>query len=446
VSRRAEPAPQAPASGGASSSLDYFGAGTFDDDQLGGGGGPTIDLGHGGTPAHRGGEIASFDALSDDLELGSHAGGNSALAMDPVPRGPAVGVRVDNYPTGKSPERETLRIDDVDVKLLADYGEAPKAVWLAPLYSYRVLTRQRLLKQKIVELDAGLERAERARDEALGQAALLVRAALEGDNRFERLVAPIREFEGLAAERSAALDAAQADHGAKLGEFDTQRAGAQAQIDSVRAVEAEQVKAHTVLEQHERRLNARVQRLQIEVRNVLDAAQRLAGPTGENVSGEHAQKLAALRADLAPAEAELDKARREADTARAALERTRREISGLEKKKTELERQKQSLAKQHEKHVNVRAQGVADAETNRRKALADVGRAVLEMQGEIPIEPKTLDSLRTLDASVAKALKEHEKHVRALDVFDPAVLKLGYKVAAGGGLLLLALVVLKILL
>lgn len=58
-------------------------------------------------------------------------------------------------------------------------------------------------------------------------------------------------------------------------------------------------------------------------------------------------------------------------------------------------------------------------------ALLDLGRAVLRLRGEIPIDSKALEPILRADAEVTKLLVGSELHLRALDACDPEKLRQG---------------------
>ncbi len=115
-----------------------------------------------------------------------------------------------------------VTVDDVgfDARLLADYGRAPER-WLAlPFYAWRVLRRQRELKEVLVGRRAEAERTARESEDAFVAFAGRVRAALEADaekgSDFAEVLIELRKAEDVLRARDTVLAREQDAHKARL--------------------------------------------------------------------------------------------------------------------------------------------------------------------------------------------------------------------------------------
>src|SRR6185295_12530276 len=141
---------------------------------------------------------------------------------------------------------------------------------LAPLYAYRVLARRAPLQRALALLHAELNHAELLRDTQLAELSTELRPAIEANDAFRRLLEPIREIERRAGDRSQALSEADAGYRQQMATFD-------AELGQLRDAELkakltcdEKTALANGTESLLRRAEAKHQRIQIEIRGVLD--------------------------------------------------------------------------------------------------------------------------------------------------------------------------------
>jgi hypothetical protein len=118
------------------------------------------------------------------------------------------------------------------------------------------------------------------------------------------------------------------------------------------------------------------------------------------------------------AKASHDAAAKEQDNAQAEVRRIQGQVR-------QVERRKASAGSTLEKQRSVRAQSVSEAEQQRRRAMADVARAVLAARGAVAVPEPRLQALRDHDKTVEAAAIRLETHVRALDSYDRERVKQG---------------------
>jgi chromosome segregation ATPase len=157
----------------------------------------------------------------------------------------------------------------------------------------------------------------------------------------------------------------------------------------------------------------------------MDVARQALGPAGGDIPPAQAAQLAQLQARLTALEPELSSARAAAASAKAALDQAQAELRRLETQSQKLERQKAAAGGSLSQQLSARAAGVTEAEQKRVQALAEIARGVLAARGSVAVPEATLQTLRAHDARVEARAVRLETHVRALDSYDHARVRLG---------------------
>jgi len=358
----------------------------------------------------------SLPDLDDEDEALLQKGPKLDLSLGTSPQ--ATRRHQESWPHGHTRPADQLPIDPAEVTLVAGYGPAPTNALLAPLYSYRVLSRRSPLKRALAAHNAELSQAELARDTQLMHLADQLRPALEANDAFRRLLEPIRQVEQLAGERSAALSQADAGYKEQMARFDAELLALRQTEAQAQALLAQKAQVADGTQNELRRAEAKHQRVQIEIRGVLDVARQALGPAGGDMSPTQTAKLTELQDRLKGIEPELSLAKNNHAAAQAAEEQAQSEVRRSQSQVQKVERQKASAGSSLEKQLSVRAAGVTEAEKQRRDAMADVARAVLAGRGAIQVPPPLLQALRGHDQSVETAAVRLETHVRALDAYD----------------------------
>jgi hypothetical protein len=353
----------------------------------------------------------------DDFDL-LQTGASANLALGADPLAPPRQVETAEWPRGRTPPAEQLSVDAREVALIADYGPAPRNALLAPLYAFRVFSRRKPLKQALAEQHAALSAAELERDTLLMRLASELRPALEAHDAFKRTLAPVREVERLASERAAALLQADSGYREQMAKFEAELSSLRQAEAAARRATLEREASQTAAENELRRAEGKHQRVQIEMRGVMDLARQKLGPAGGDVPAEFAAKLAELQSRANALEPELTQAKAKHASAVAALAQAETETQRLLSQMRQLERQKANVGSSLGKQLNERAAGVTEAEKQLRDALAEVARAVLGARGAMPVPDATLAALREHDKQVEQRALRLEMHVRALDSYD----------------------------
>ncbi len=366
-------------------------------------------------------EISLPDLDDDDdlLQLGS----NVELSVGTSPQ--AVKRHLENWPSGHTRPVDQLPIDPADVTLTAGYGDAPKSALLTPFYAYRVLARRAPLKRAIALHHAELTQAELLRDTQLMQLSSELRPVLEANDAFRRLLEPIREVERLAGDRHSALSQADAGYKEQMARFDAELLQLREAEAKAKALSDERSAVAGGTDSLLRRAEAKQQRVQIEIRGVMDVARRALGPAGGDMPTAQAEQLAELQTRAQALEPELAQARATHAAASKAQDEADAEVRRLLGQIRQVERQKASAGSVLEKQLSVRAASVSEAEQQRRDALADVARAVLAARGAVAVPQPQLQALRDHEKAVDAAAIRLETHARALEAYERDRVKQG---------------------
>jgi hypothetical protein len=370
--------------------------------------------------------------FDDDEDMSGASGLNLDLAVAPPPRqsgslpaaplsGPA-SHRSLPAPEGAAPPIETASgdADPFEARALADFGPAPEAIWLAPMYAFRVTKRQGELRQALAEKRAELARAATQAEDALVAFAERVRPTAEktGWRGFANVAAEEEVLRG----RDSGLAAEMDGHKAELAQVDARLAEAEEAYEQVKA-EERTVEAHLAAAEETRaRAEAKVKRIDIELRNVGAGAGGDMGSTQALLGARmaerdaRAEEVAAQQPVIAEIQARLAAARRNLATAAAKVSAVRSDRTAAEGR--------------FKRQVGTRGEGVEESRRRVRAALVEAGRMALTDQGAFGDDFATAREdvrqaeKRAVDASRAVAL-----HEAALTVHDPKKVQMGFVIA-----------------
>jgi len=230
------------------------GGAVFDDDDIfapGGGAGEAIEL---------------------EMPLGGPGSGASAApvvkSLAPVPAAPMVPVARGSLGKAHEPSDE-----ESEARALADYGDSPDSFWQAPLYAYRVKTRQSELRRQLGERQADLARAKKAEEQAkvaFAERARPIATRLEG---YTQVLAPIASAENVMMQRDGALSADLDAHKGRLAVIDERVHGFSVELDSAKSEEREIEGKLAEADAIRQRAEAKLKRAEIEIRSATAVAE-----------------------------------------------------------------------------------------------------------------------------------------------------------------------------
>jgi len=391
---------------------------------------------------------SSFDFGDElqDLEFERSAQPSFQLGGESAPRAPAerpaaapatveVGA---SWPTGRAPDPAQLAIDPLELAILADYGEPPASAPHTLAYAYRVFTRQRVLKRQLLPIVEECERAQLEREQTLSELARALRPLLEPLAEFRRFFTPLLELTQRAAERGRALDAVNAQLGAQTGQLDAELAQIASELGLEQGLAREAQSRYDEREERSKRAEAKLKRVQIEIRGVLKIAEQKLGPQGGEIPDAEAAQLASLRQRAEDLRPEVEQARAELEQEKRALDQAHARVRAHEQRERQVTRQKQALGGAYQKELSTRSEGVNQAELEQRAALADLGRAALAARGTVEIDELWLERVRRVCERADQLIVRAEMQRRAILAYDAARVRQGVRLACTAlGLLLL---------
>jgi hypothetical protein len=405
----------------------------------------TIELGLGGE--HHSeldfGGVAAFEPL--ELEGNAYSGlepsGRMSSDRPKVSAPQAAGAP---WPSGSAPERERIALDPLELSLLAGYGESPKSAYLTPGYAYRVFTRQRELKGLLAPLEAERARAETERDQALAELAHALRPEIERAEQFRRMLSPLVELEQLASQRGQALSSVNAELSTQASELDSELERIAEQLELARASEHDAQRLYDQRDAEAKRAQAKLKRVHIEMRALRHVAEQKLGPSGGEIPEPEASQLATLKQRALAVQPEVDLSNTALEHARVALDRASASVNAADRSERLNTRKKQALAQHYQTEIDRRARGLNESEQQQRKALVEIGRAVLAARGAVRVPESWLERVRSASQRADALLVKCELHLRALDAYDrPKVLQ-GVRLACTLVCIVLLLILLKI--
>jgi hypothetical protein len=219
--------------------------------------------------------------LELDMESRPSAGvGIQGGTLAPVSPSPVSAPRVAGVGSGRYPSGRPVAVasdkgfaDATEAAILADYGESPTRLWQAPLYAYRVRTRQAELRRQLSERRADLARARQVEEDAKLAFAERARPIAEAAGAFKQALHPIATHERLMLERDGALSAEMDAHKGRLSVIDERVQGLLAELEAAKADEHELEQRLAEAEAVRQRAETKLKRAEIEVRNAAKLAE-----------------------------------------------------------------------------------------------------------------------------------------------------------------------------
>jgi len=437
--------PAAQPSGGGGGALDLFGGG-FDEDHFGAG--ASFGSGqaqHQPSGAYDGGGM-DLDDDEEQAKLSLELKSYRPPAPEGTPEPPLPGAP---SPTAPAPPPQSLApalpaVEASAVGLVARYGPAPQAIYLAPLYAFKVFTRQRELRAELARVNAETKAQERKLDELHAELASAARPLLEGDSRFAAAFAPVKQLEGIAGERGAALSQTNEQFNAQNAQLELQLRAVQEQIAPLDAEKQQAAAAVADAEALVGRVLAKQKRFLIEARSVKMSAVPPGSPPNTPVPAEAAQRIQAFEAQAAAVQPELDQQQQVLATAQAALQNVRNQLGALGQHTRRIQEQQKALARQFQGQLSAANAGFTDAQRELTGALATVGRSLIAQREGLPLDATTLTAIQSGEGNLRRLAETNALHLAALDAYDRSVVKKGYLLVGavvGGVLVLIVLLI-----
>jgi hypothetical protein len=265
---------------------------------------------------------------------------------------------------------------------------------------------------------------ETKRDRRLADLTVSLRPVLEQSERLSELLREATRFEQMIAERRGAFSAADQTAAGRLAAAGDEVTAAEERVreltsDAARKRAEEQERLLAL-----RRVEAQLRRVDIERRNVADQARALVAP-GENMPPHLASRYVELGRQRERAEGVVQQhreAHRQQTTHRKGAEEAERRA------RADLGRvvaQKEGLLVAQEGVSRTYAESLEEAELGRALALAEAGRSIIELRGEVPVEAEVRRALLEADRRVREAARHLEVCAHAAGTVDEQAQKEG---------------------
>jgi hypothetical protein len=366
----------------------------------------------------------SFDAGLDDDFLGSDldlaSGSDDTRSPKWQTDGQSQVVKDRRWPTGTTPEPGSAQIGPEQVQPLVGWGPAPTSWWQTPLYAYLVFLGRRDLSRQLEPITRELRQVETRRDDCLSTLASSLREKLVDDPSFHGALQPVQASEVVHHQASSQLQQVETSSANELQSLDRAIQAAQTRLAEL---ESELRAAQAALQDAElnlKREQARYQRLGIERRNIEQA------DTGSETAAARVAEISQQAEALLP---QIESARLLDQSRRAAMTVAQRSIEEKQSELGQLTRRKSVLNRSYTSQVNQASAAMSGASLQQRRALADLGRAVLQARGRTPVDESTLDELVRYDDAIATLWMREQVYLSALESYDRHAVRRGLLLA-----------------
>lgn len=383
-----------------------------------------------------GNEVDLGDGL-DDLDFGNAAAAQLNVGLPEREEGDDV-----RWPLGRTPEGDELAVNASEAQQVSGFGPPPRAFLGTPLYTLRVYRALGPLRGKEREAEKLLREVEAARDEMLAELATEQRGELQTSDRFASLYAQIAKHEQNIKLKKRDLEMADVEGAQALR-------NAQASIDTLNAERLVKARARdekrVVMEEAERtmkRYQAALRRIQIEWRNI---EARAAKSAGREMPAELDAALDVLEQQQVRAKADLDDSIKQLREVKKQLGEAEDDVRVAVAHVEAAEGKKEGLLIASEGEIAERSRTLDRVLFERLEALAEAGRAIIDLRGQVPVKPSVRSNLLAADERVVAAARHLALVRMAAGSMDRDAYGTGRAVWIAGLLVFLALLVLSAL-
>jgi chromosome segregation ATPase len=318
---------------------------------------------------------------------------------------------------------------------LARYGEPPQSFFAAIPYAIHVFNRWRELKAELSEKDRVREGAKKAADASL---TALGRALLElGDGLGPQVSDALELARRCATDaeaRSASSAEAQEQQKAEIASYDARIEAQRREVDPWRDRETKLVTQLGVRDSDLKRALAKLQRAQIELRN-------LRGTLADENAVADPSRVAALEADVAARQGEVELAQGPVRELNEQLVEVRRGLAASMAEVTRLESEKRQVSQALRDAESTRQVQVSAAQGELEAAL----RTLADRAREVGAASAAPEAAARADKALALLAERHrlaELHRLALHVYDKGAVTRGAAVLASAAVVILIMLVL----
>lgn len=350
---------------------------------------------------------SNFDGAPLDLDVSD----SSRLAKAGSPPAPTR-----EWPRGITPEVGSLPISPEQIEPLCSWGPRPTQFWQSIAYAYFVHVGRHQLFAQMQPISDELAKAEAHRDECLAALATRLKDSLSGegclDSKVEAVTAAYAVYGNL-ADQQQTTEANLSSETLAIDQtlLENQERLAEAEGDFLRVG-----RAYENAEISLKREQARLQRIGIKQRNVEQSILQ-----GEQASAR-LQELQRQSESLLP---QIEAAQVHVISISATLKQASLKIDRLKSQIWELQRRRSLQSRSLSNQLRRASKATESAIEEQKRALADLGRAILAANGRIAVDDATLNQLSRHDESVGTLWLRKQVYLQALSSFDRDAAKRG---------------------
>jgi len=328
---------------------------------------------------------------------------------------------------------------------LGAYGDVPDAWWKTPAYAYRVKMRQLELRRILAARRETLTAAQSATDDILVGLAERGRRLLSQKDSYSKLLGAVISAEHALRERDSALAAETDVHRQKTAGLDARIALLEAELAGAKAEEQACDDVFARVDAIRQRADAKVKRVDIELRSALARAMPAGVPGAGGMTEEINAAVAARTAERDARLAEIEQAMPAVVEATQKLAVARRKSTAVEHTVLVAKNERAAMEANFRKRGAAHGAEVARAQKEVRAAMALLGRTAAADSSTFGAEwSDARRQLVALDQTTAARDDDVMLHVMALDACDPAKVRTGIGLILGGLGLLIVLALLPL--
>lgn len=323
------------------------------------------------------------------------------------------------WPLGRTPFDDELEISG-DAVRTAGYGVVPTQLWGAAAYALHIWRTTAAIRARAREARHLLERCEMARDEQLAALAESQRAKTTNQERFVALYLQVDELSAQLRQKSEELETVDAQGATQLRAAEqliaTQKARC-LELERERQAALQDVETQNT---SVARLRALLQRLAIEERNLSARFD-----SGDVPEAQHAFQTSELKTRTEQAASELALEEQNAQHLKRALSQLDDELARATAEQQRQEAALEALMLAAEGESAEYSRALTQVRAARLTKLADIGRAIVELRGNVPVDATVRAALLRADEQVKTAALACRTLELALDSVDLDVYRLG---------------------
>ncbi len=346
------------------------------------------------------------------------------------------------WPRGLTPQRQDVEVQEETIAELANFGFIPRVFWQTPAYALRVYLSQRVLREKKRLAQVHFSQLELRRDKSFASLAEGLRKDLEHHERFSHVYDGVDAQDKEISARRLLVEKTDAQGAEVLVQV-------QSRLDVMNAerviLEKERESSSLKFEQSAQEFSrgqARVQRSKIELRNIESRLKQEPEGEGEEGLGELSHEgdrlYQALSKATEVAQVALDLKKRAAADLEAAEDKLRLLVANFQA----VEGEKEGLLFSSEGEMSSLVSSLEEVESLRELALADAGRMIVDLRGEIPVRGAVRRRLLDEDERVTTAFEKMVALELAGESMDASAYNWGRFLSAGIICLLLGVLIL----